>query len=328
MGSFGFKQGTKSYSFQTEMGGIMHSNVSRRGFLGMSALSAVGVLGSRESNAVEPFKRTGAPRLELSMAAYSFRDNFAGGKLNAEKPLDMFQFIDYCAENGCAGAELTSYYFPKEPTDEYLIKVGRHAFLRGVAISGTAVGNNFALPKGEKRDEQIASVKKWIDRAAVLGAPHIRVFAGSAAAGLSEGDARKLCIGALDEVSDYAGTKGIFLGLENHGEIVAELAGILEIVKDVKSAWLGINLDTGNFHTEDPYTALAEIAPYAVNVQYKVEIKRKGSKENEPSDMSRVIKLLRDANYQGWVALEYEAKEDPWKAVPPMLKAMKAGFAG
>ena len=45
----------------------------------------------------------------------------------------------------------------------------------------------------------------WL-RAAVLGAPHIRVFAGAAKEGLSEADARKLCIGALDEVSDYRGT--------------------------------------------------------------------------------------------------------------------------
>ena len=302
--------------------------LSRRGFLAQAGLAGVALgLGARGAGAVEPFKRTGAPRLELSLAAYSFRDYFAGGKKAAEKTIDMKQFIDFCAENGCTGAELTSYYFPKDLTDAYLIDVRRHAFLRGVAISGTAVGNNFALPKGEKRDEQIATVKKWIDKASVLGAPHIRVFAGAAAPGLADAEARQLCIGALEEVSDYAGTKGIFLGLENHGGIVAEPEGILEIVKAVKSAWLGINLDTGNFHTDDPYDALSQIAPYAVNVQYKVEIKRKG-KDNEPSDMPRVVKLLRDANYQGWVALEYEANDDPWTAVPAALKAMKAGGFG
>jgi sugar phosphate isomerase/epimerase len=300
---------------------------SRRHFLAQTGLAGLALgLGARSASAVEPFKRTGAPRLELSLAAYSFREYFAGGKKAADKTIDMLQFIDFCAENGCAGAELTSYYFPKEPTDAYLLSVRRHAFLKGVAISGTAVGNNFALPKGEKRDEQIASVKKWIDRAAVLGAPHIRVFAGAAAQGLADADARKLCIGALEEVSEYAGTKGIFLGLENHGGIVAEPEGLLEIVKTVKSDWLGINLDSGNFHTEDPYASLAECAPYAVNVQYKVEIQRKGKKENEASDLSRVVKLLRDANYQGWVALEYEAKEDPWKVVPPTLKSMKDAF--
>jgi len=39
------------------------------------------------------------------------------------------------------------------------------------------------------------------------------------------------------------------------------------------------------------------------------------------------VKILRDANYQGYVALEYESKEDPWTAVPRLLKQMKELFA-
>ncbi len=294
---------------------------SRRRFLQITASS---LLVPSLARAVEPFQRTGAPRLLLSLAAYSLRQFFKSQKGNPIPggTLDMEKFIDYCAEQGCAGAELTSYYFPVDPTDAYLVQVRRHAFLRGVAISGTSVGNNFALPKGPERDAQIADVKKWIDHAAVLGAPHIRVFAG-AAKGVDPADARKLCIGALDECSDYAGTKGIFLGLENHGGIVAEASGVLEIVKAVKSPWLGVNLDTGNFHSADPYAELAQIAPYAVNVQVKAEIKRAGAKDAEPSDLALVVKILRDANYQGWVALEYEAKEDPWKGIPFWLGKLR-----
>jgi len=64
-------------------------------------------------------------------------------------------------------------------TPEFLIQVRRHAFLRGVAISGTSVGNNFTLPDGDKRNQEIRMVKQWIDYAAIMGAPHIRVFAGA-----------------------------------------------------------------------------------------------------------------------------------------------------
>ncbi len=280
----------------------------------------------------EAFKRAGQPRLQLSLAAYSFRQYFKDtshpreSETDPARRIDLFDFIDFCAEHGCAGAELTAYYFPKDVNADYLIRLKRHAFLRGVAISGTSVGNNFALPKGEQLDKQIADVKQWIDYAAVMGAPHIRVFAG-AAKGLSDAEARKMCIGALEECGSYAGTKGIFLGLENHGGIVAEPAGLLEIVRTVQSPWLGVNLDTGNFHTVDPYADLEQIAPYAVNVQLKVEIRRQGQTENQPSDLPRVVALLRAANYQGFVALEYEAKADPWLAVPPVLKRMKELFA-
>ena len=87
---------------------------------------------------------------------------------------------------------------------------------------------------------------------------------------------------------------------------------------------VGINLDTGNFYTDDPYADLAKCAPYAVNVQVKVDIKRRNDKETSPADFNRLVKILRDANYQGWVALEYEAKEDPWTAVPRLLAALAA----
>jgi len=36
--------------------------------------------------------------------------------------------------------------------------------------------------------------------------------------------------------------------------------------------------------------------------------------------------MLRDVNYQGFVALEYEAKEDPCTAVPRWLKQKKEAF--
>ena len=73
--------------------------------------------------------------------------------------MNMFKFIDFCADNGCDGTELTSYFFPHNVTDKHLTDIRRHAFLRGVDISGTAVGNNFSLPKGEERNAQISYVK-------------------------------------------------------------------------------------------------------------------------------------------------------------------------
>jgi sugar phosphate isomerase/epimerase len=305
--------------------------VSRRQFVSTMALTSLAF--SRATDAVEPLKRNGSPRLLLGLAAYSFRQFFKGELQKRSDPepkdkgLDMLSFIDYCADQGIAGAELTSYFLPKDLSGEQLQSIRRHAFLRGVAISGTAVGNNFALPKGEAHNKEIAAVKAWIDRAALLGAPHIRVFAGSAPKGFDPAEAKKVCIEALEECCEHAGKKGIFLGLENHGGIVAEAEALLEIVQAVKSPWLGINLDSGNFHTDDPYGDLAKCAPYTVNAQVKVELKKRGAKESEAMDYAKIVKLLRDANYQGFVTLEYEAKEDPWTAVPRELKRLREALA-
>ncbi len=301
---------------------------NRREFLKTSVCAGLALAGLGSGlraslAAAEPFKRPGKPRFPLSLAAYSFRDFF--NHKDPAKRITLFQFMDFCADQGLEGTELTSYYFPPKADAEFLLQVKRHAFLRGLAISGTAIGNNYCLPKGEKRDAQIALTRQWVDHAALLGAPHIRVFAGSKGS-LEAAEARKICIETLEECADYAGRKGVFLGLENHGGIVAEAEDLLEIVRAVKSPWVGINLDSGNFHSEDPYADLARCVPYSVNVQIKVEVQRKGGKK-EASNLERIARMLRDANYQGYVALEYEAAEDPWQAVPAWLKKMRAALA-
>lgn len=300
------------------------NTLTRRNFLKLS--TTAGLAAAVPFNAWgQPFHRPGQPRLLLSLAAYSFREFFptmrgkANTKVPAGKSMDMFQFIDYCAANGCDGAELTSYFFAAE-TDEYLIKLRRHCFLRGVGISGTAIANNFSHPKGPKRDEEIAGVKKWIDRAVVLGAPHIRVFAGITKE-IPRAEADKLVVSALVECGDYASKKGIFLGLENHDSI-GTAATLLPMVQAVNNPWVGINLDSGNFRTDDPYKDFAQCVPYAVNVQLKADLG-----PGKDADMRRLTKILRDAGYKGWVALEYEAKEDPLVAVPRRLKELKALFA-
>lgn len=285
-------------------------------------------LASSGAMAMEPLKRVGGPRLQLSLAAYSFRNYFRdynrGSRktsVPADQQIGMEDFIDFCAKNGCDGAELTSYFFPGDAGDDYYLNLKRRAYLAGLAVSGTAVGNDFVLEKGDALDKQIAAVKGWIDKAAVLGAPHIRVFAGRVPKGADEKTVMRNCIEALEECCDYAGKKGIFLGLENHGGIVAEAPELLEIVSAVKSPWFGVNFDSGNFKTDDPYGDLAKIAPYTINAQIKVEIQKRGEQKKH-ADLARIINILKDANYQGYVVLEYEANEDPFKAVPPLLDRM------
>jgi hypothetical protein len=158
----------------------------------------------------------------LSLAAYSFRD-FSPKQTAREKnppiprsKLTCFNSSISAARHNCA-AELTSYYFPANVTDEFLLKLRRHAFLRGVPISGSAVGNTFTVPAGAKRDQEIASVKKWIDHAALLGAPHIRIFAGAAPKDMPMEEAKKLSIAATKNAAITPARKAVFLGLENHG---------------------------------------------------------------------------------------------------------------
>ncbi|MFZ4766502.1 MAG: sugar phosphate isomerase/epimerase family protein [Roseimicrobium sp.] len=298
--------------------------ISRRHFL-TTSLSA---LGASALPAIEPIKRSGPSKMELGVAAYGFRDYFEWSRDKKNKikdgkaPMSIIDFIDWCADQGVPGAELTSYFFPPDTDTAFCEKVRAHADKRSVRITGSAIGNTYTNPPGEKRDEQLAYTKKWVDFCAILGAPHIRVFAGAAPKGMSLEDGVKNCIETYQMALDYAATKKIYLGIENHGGVVAEPDQLIAIIQAAKSEYAGINFDSGNFHTEDPYADLAKIAPYTLNVQLKVDIKRKGAAKEEPSDIPRVIQILRDAQYSGWFTLEYERK-DPFVEMPQFVKQLK-----
>jgi len=203
----------------------MNSQSSRRALLRNASILSLG-FAAPAFGVTEPYVRTGAPRLTLGLAAYSFRNYFKSsrGKPNEKIPVDqqieMTDFIAFCAKHHCKGAELTSYFFDTDVSDAYLVKCRDLAKDSGVEICGTAVGNNFSWPKGApERAEQMAYVKDWIDRAAVLGAPHIRVFAGAHPKGVGPEDAERNAVEALEEAAEYAGQKKIYLGIENHDSI-------------------------------------------------------------------------------------------------------------
>jgi sugar phosphate isomerase/epimerase len=182
------------------------------------------------------------------------------------------------------------------------------------------VGNNFCDPT--KLKSEMANVKAWIEHTSRLGGKAIRIFAGDVPKGDTEEKARERCVAAIQEACDYAAKYGIYLALENHGGITGTADQLLAIVKAVKHDYFGVNLDTGNFRTEDPYGDLERIAPYAVNAQVKTEIAPKGKGVQE-ADLKRLVDILRKANYRGYVALEYEAKEEAKKAVPRHLAELK-----
>ncbi|HQZ30089.1 MAG: sugar phosphate isomerase/epimerase, partial [Verrucomicrobiales bacterium] len=280
----------------------------------------------------EPYTRIGKG-LKVGLAAYSFRDyfEFSRGKENpkyveGKKAMDMPGFIEYCAKQGVAGAELTSYFFPPECPTEYYAHCHQIAHLNGVQISGTAVGNNFSYPaEAPERVEQIAYVKQWIDYATLMGAPHIRVFAGKHPQGVSGEEAEQNAVGALTEAAVYAAEKGVFLGIENHDSI-ATADRLLRIVRAVDSPWVGVNLDSGNFIADDVYAEITASAPFAVNVQLKTEM-RFADGRKEPADLERVVKILKDTGYAGFVTLEFEEATDPYEQVPPLLEKLQTWCA-
>ncbi|WP_169975950.1 sugar phosphate isomerase/epimerase family protein [Tautonia rosea] len=298
------------------------TSITRRSLLGGAAMaaaaSALGSVRLPTTRAMDPIRRTRPSHLKLSIAAYSYRQFLSGDS----PTMDLFDFADLAADMALDAIEPTSYYFPSDVSGEMLRNLRRHAFLRGLDISGTAIGNDFCVAPGPDREAQLALTRTWIDRAAVLNAPMIRVFAGRTPRGESEEVAVARAIEGFKEVLPYAAEKGVFLALENHGGITATSDQMMTLIEAIDHPYFAVNLDTGNFRTEDPYGDLARIAPYAVNVQVKTEISRNGESKEE-ADLPRLIQILRDVKYSGYVVLEYEAAEDPMTAIPRHVKRLR-----
>ncbi|MBX6313802.1 MAG: sugar phosphate isomerase/epimerase [Isosphaeraceae bacterium] len=297
--------------------------LTRRRFLAGVALAAAPLAWPRAARAIEPIGRTRPSHLKLSLAAYSYRQHLDFKNPKSPK-LDMFGFVDLAADMGLDAVEPTSYWFPPDVDADYLHRLKLHAFKLGLDISGTAIRNDFCLPPGPKRDADREHIRTWIDRAAELDAPVIRVFGGSVPKGEDEDQVAERVIQGIEAVLPYAAEKGVALALENHGGITETPRQLLRLVRGVKAPQgnFGVNLDTGNFRGDDPYAEVAELAPYAINVQVKTEISRRGKKEE--ADLSRIIGILREAKYSGYVVLEYEAKEDPMTAVPKIIKTLRS----
>jgi sugar phosphate isomerase/epimerase len=184
------------------------------------------------------------------------------------------------------------------------------------------VGNTFTLPPGPARETQINLVRHWVDLSADLGSPCLRVFAGAVPEGVSARTGRQWVADCLSVCAEYAADHGVILALENHGGVVSEPDGLLDVLRRADSEWVGAKLDSGNFDSADPYADLARCAPYAVSTHAKTEIRRNGV--SEPTDYGRLTALLRSAGYRGHLNLEYEGAEDAATAVPRAIAEMLA----
>jgi L-ribulose-5-phosphate 3-epimerase len=256
----------------------------------------------------------GKARLKPAICAYSFREALKAKTMTYE------DLIRLTADLGADGVDMTVYWFP-DTSDQFLNSLRRAAYKAAVSIYSIAIRSVMTQPTPELRTKEVAEVNKWVDVAVRLGAGHIRVFGGSVPKDASEDQAAGWVVEVLQRCSEYAGSKGVILGLEDHGGVTARADSILKIVRKVNSPWVGINLDTGNFKTES-YKQIEMCLPYAANVQLKTLIADEDGKRIE-SDWDRILKMLAQVDYRGYLALEYEDKEPPAAAVPRLIAKLK-----
>ena len=125
-----------------------------------------------------------------------------------------------------------------------------------------------------KRAEVGAEIKKWVDITDALGAPHLRIFAGTLPSGVTLQQSVDWVVEAMKTGCDYSGRKGITLGIEDHSGVTQQADVCLEIMHRVNSPYAGINLDITHFvptATADAYAQIEACIPYATNTHIREE---------------------------------------------------------
>jgi sugar phosphate isomerase/epimerase len=318
---------------------------SRRNFLkSASALAigaAAGMTPALPAFAQEPIARIGGPNLKVSLNAYSF-SKLLNDQVKKRGPgISLMDLLEFCAKNNFDGLDPTGYFFPtypEVPKDDYVNTFKRRAFELGIGISGTGVRNNFTTGDQAVRAASIQHIKEWVEVAARLGAPVLRVFADTqmramtwhdVAQGATREQVQDWIVAALKDCAQHGGKYGVIIGVQNHGDFLQTGDQLLALIKAVDSPWCGAIVDTGYFKTPDPYIDMAKVAPYAVNWQIKQS--PFGEESDQTTDLVRLIQIVRASGYRGYLPIETLSPKnkiyDPFTVVPAFLKQLRNAIA-
>ncbi|MFN8940811.1 MAG: sugar phosphate isomerase/epimerase family protein [Acidobacteriota bacterium] len=283
----------------------------------LAGLAAGPLLGAGE------VKRPKGSHVRIGLNAYSFNRPLMAGEMKLE------DVLDFCAENNIDGVDLTGYYFPgypKAPADEYLHAIKRRAWMNGVTIGGTGVRNDFALADGAARAAQMKLVKDWIDVCAKLGGSMVRVFSGlKAPEGKSFEQVLEYMVPTFQECSEYAGSRGVLLGMQQHDDFLKTAAETIRLVEAVRSEWFTVILDVGSLRQGDPYGEIEKLLPWASNWQVKEHVWY-GTKRVE-IDLARLRRIVDKVGYRGFMPIEALGQGDQRVIVRQFLERVRAAFA-
>lgn len=305
----------------------------QKGLLGAAALGLPQMSHSQTSNKSD-LKLAPTPRIKLAISSYSYW-HFRPPKTKIET------VIDEAARLGVEGVDILHRQMENE-SRSYMQNLKRHAFLNGVDLISLSIHQDFVDPDKEVRNKHIEHTLHCIELAYQMGIPCIRLNSGRWGTvrsfnklmelrgeepileGYTEDDGFNWCIDSIEKCLFKAAECGVVLALENHWGLTRTPDGLLRIANAINSPWLGVLMDTGNF-LEDPYPKLEQIASKTVFVQAKTYYGG-GEWYTLDLDYKRIGDILKSVNYRGYVAIEFEGKEEASSGVEKSVALLREAF--
>jgi L-ribulose-5-phosphate 3-epimerase len=280
---------------------------SRRAFLQSSAATFAGLSLAGQSllAADEPKSAKKEPLYKISLAQWSLHRTLQS------KKLDNLDFPKVTKEEyGIEAVEYVNQFFKDKAKDEkYLADLKQRCKDHGVTSVLIMCDGEGSLgdPNDDKRTKAVENHYRWVEAAKFLGCHSIRVNA------YSEGsfeEQQKLAADGLRRLSEFGAKHDINVIVENHGGNSSNgkwLAGVMKTV-DMKNC--GTLPDFGNFHGYDRYLGVTETMPFAKGVSAKSHDFDADGNETK-TDYRKMMKIVLDAKYHGWVGIEYEGGKLP-----------------
>ena len=262
------------------------------------------------------------PFFKMSLAQWSFNKSFRSGGVSP------YEFARLASELGFEGLEYVNQLYPDVMDSEdksaaiaaFVEKnnvLAAQYKLQNVLIMIDSEGD-LASSDENTRSEAIANHKLWIDAANQMGCSAVRLNL------FGESDPEKWVansILSLTDLADYAADKNINVIVENHGRLSSNVPVLMKVINGTGKSNCGTLPDFGNFciaeegygslfdgsckEFYDPYKGVSEMIVKAFGVSAKsYDFDEEG---NETTlDYNRLIKIVKDAGYKGFVGVEYE----------------------
>ncbi len=304
----------------------MESHITRREFLSAAAAAGAAGVAPRLAAAIAATQSADNPLFRISLAQWSLNRTIFGPRgddFNALlrtdpdavlqgslHPLDFARAArrDY----GIDAIEYVNTFFFGHARDEpYLRDLRQRADdegVRSLLIMCDSEGD-LGDPDTAGRTLAIDNHHKWVEAAAVLGCHSIRVNARSR--GPWDEQAKNAADG-LSRLVDYADPHAINVIVENHGGLSSNGRWLSSVMEMVGHPRVGTLPDFGNFNlddgeTYDNYEGVTEMMPYAKAVSAKShDFDADGN--DTTIDFQRMMRIVLDAGYRGWVGIEYEGR--------------------
>jgi L-ribulose-5-phosphate 3-epimerase len=290
----------------------MNTGFNRRQFL--AATGAVAAAGASANLALACQPVMPVPKDELfkiSLAQWSLHRALKAGKI------DNLDFAKISKEEfGIEGIEYVNQFFKdKGKDDKYLAEMKQRAADNGVTSVLIMVDGEGALGDANKAKQKkaIENHHQWVEAAKFLGCHSIRVNAQSSGS-YDEQVAR--AADGLRSLAEFAKDVDINVIVENHGGLSSNGQWLAQVIRRVDMKNCGTLPDFGNFRVQrdkktgkdvwyDRYMGMSALMPFAKAVSAKShDFDDEGNEIN--TDYMKVMQIVLDAGYHGWVGIEYE----------------------